>query len=392
MHSISRAWLPVAFTVWLVAPPPMCRSAGPDGPADLAAVRVVLHAHLDNVESFERLTCRYETTVTYAQSPADAVAGRYTKPTRTGKFLWAMDGTDTSIKEVEDSETTRDIDHPKLEPVPGRPNLKFGPGHHFETTEYLGASEVSLKFTPRGTTVNVRGEGRPAKRPFTILGCYGAEGCTDPLRELLTELESDTAAVVLARVRDGGRELFKLTRDRGPNDHAEFWLDPAHGYLFARSVVRSPGATKGTVVHIEYLDPRACPNGRWFPGRRVTCLHQPQMPEWLVYDTRVTELEVDRKPARKHFEVSLPAGTPVLDFDDTSHYFVTRKAERVHVDDLPRIYRMTREAAENPRMDTAIVRPRSYRWAWWAAGAAATVLAVLTWRVVRSRRHNETSP
>ncbi len=147
-----------------------------------------------------------------------------------------------------------------------------------------------------------------------------------------------------------------------------------------------PADKHDTIRHVEYLDPRPCPNDRWFPGRILTAVKQKQNPEWDIRDVRVVELEVDRRPAREHFEVAMPAGTAIVDFDQPGHFFRTRRAEKVHVDDLPRIYEMTAKAATMPRMDTAIVPARSHRWIWWAGGIGLVVLGAATWRIVTLRR------
>src|SRR5262245_219869 len=70
------------------------RHALADDEATATALAVV-DAHLANLDSFERFTCRYTQTATRAKTVEDALAGRYFSefgPPRTAQLLWAKDG------------------------------------------------------------------------------------------------------------------------------------------------------------------------------------------------------------------------------------------------------------------------------------------------------------
>lgn len=345
-------------------------------------------AYEANLDSFTQFTCRYTSTTSRAKTVEDALAGRYTGESRTGKMLWAIDGKNVSLKVIEDERTSRERDKPpKLEPIPGQPKLSMGQPIPFATKEYLHNGNESILFDPRLKNANVRGLGRPHWFPRFLFGCYGMEGCQSHIHPLVTALRDSPSKCKATRVTESGRELIKVTVDfgaRGTNEEKgvwEYWFASDRGFLLVRTIEQYDDDTQLTYRY-EFLDPRPCPNGRWFPGRVVKLTRQKQSTDWNVLDSGVVELQVDQRPSREHFEITMPAGTAITDFDSGKYWFRTKKQERVHLDDLPRVYDMSQQIAKEPLMDTAIVSPPSrYVWAQWTLGLAAGLAALgsLTW-------------
>ena len=91
-------------------------------------------------------------------------------------------------------------------------------------------------------------------------------------------------------------------------------------------------------------------------------------------------------PDRSHFVVALPAGTNVIDFDDRAHWFTTRQAEQVHVDDLPRVYEMAVAAKSKPQMDTALPASSPNRALWYVVGGSFLTLGAGGYYFLRRRR------
>src|SRR4051812_26770304 len=79
-------------------------------------------ACLANLDSFERVTCRYVVTSGVAKNMEDAIAGRFVlEKSEVGKALWLKRGRDSIVRFEEDPRTTKRLDDPKpkLTPMPG---------------------------------------------------------------------------------------------------------------------------------------------------------------------------------------------------------------------------------------------------------------------------------
>lgn len=352
----------------------------------------VVDAHRGNLDSFERFTCRYTITDTRAQTVEDALAGRYSKeggPPRTGQFLWARDGNNHSVKVTEDEETTRVLDNPKKKtPVAGRPGLMFGEAVPFMTNDYLITKEHFLSYKARNRTANMWGDNRPYPRNDFLFGCHRSRHCYDPLAQLRGDLERGKVTCSVSRERETGRELVKLTIANATMGQFEYWFDPQRAYLVVRWIHSKVPDNEGTVMRREYPDARACLKGRWFPTRQVHLWQQKHRPDWSVRDTKVTELEADKVPARELFEINIQSGHWIVEDDEPKNNIQTRKPEKIHVDDLADVWKMIHQKPEEPLMDTAIHPERSFRWVWWAVGGvlAATGLSLVGWRFRTSRR------
>ncbi len=158
----------------------------------------------------------------------------------------------------------------------------------------------------------------------------------------------------------------------GPEKHAQTYsFDAGQGHLPGRHAWLFSGK-QDSVTYVTRA--RECSNQRWFPERIVIYFSNQKAPR-MVREIRVLDLEVDSRPAPEDFMLTLPAGTMIKE-GGTKNHFRLRQQERVNVDNLPKLWAMLQEKKTNPLMDTAIVRSSSYRWAYWAGGALAGILAL----------------
>jgi hypothetical protein len=361
----------------------------------------VLDSHTANLDGFTRFTCRYDRTFATAASVEDALAGRYTRRPRTAKVLWVRDGKRMSLKVVQDEETTNELKNPKVTPMPGQPNLGIGPLLPHVTQEYLTNPNATLSYLEQHACANVAPS--PNSHPrlaYLLFGCACStvedrRSCEDQGVQLSALHAREPGKISAGRHTVDNKDYIKLSTDTTSLTGAkntlirEYLVDPARGYQFVRwydlPSVDHPAASR---LHLEYPDPRDCGNGRWFPGRVVRMIYADASRQWLVYDSRVTELVVDKAPDPAHFTIRMPAGTTVMDFDDSRKRFKTKQPETIDIDDIPTLYKMTQSAAENPLMDTAVEvhRPNRYRWAIWGGSVAAVVLVAGVVRRVFRRR------
>lgn len=361
----------------------------------------VLAGHTANLESFTRFTCRYDRTVAHAATVEDALAGRYKNKPRTASVLWVRDGNRMSVKTVRDEETANDLKKPRLEPIPGQPNLSVGPLVSHMTVEYLTNSNGTLSYLEPHAAANVAAT--PNSHPlhqYILFGCAASterdrKTCEYPGFHLAALHARDPGKITISRQLVDSKNYIKLSTDTTSLNgwkeffRCEYLVDPERGYQFARWYHAPPADDPhATRLHVEYPDPRDCGNGRWFPGRVVRMLYLEASQQWRVHDCRVTELIIDKRPDPAHFKIKMPAGTTVLDYDDSRKQFKTKQSETIDIDDIPTVYKMTQAAGETPLMDTAVEvhRPKRSRWAIWGVSAAAVVVvAGLARRMIRRR-------
>ena len=179
---------------------------------------------------------------------------------------------------------------------------------------------------------------------------------------------------------------FKTTFHFSQDPTVTFTVDLTRGFLPTRMERKYKQGADGT-SYVVAPQIRDCSKGRWFPERIVTFMKQfPTQSPCLIKDFKVTELDVDNRPPKEAFTLDLPAGTKILQFDDSFKWFATRQAEKIVPDDLTRIHNLTEKVPLVPQNDTTIVLPRNYTWVWYAVACGTLVVGYIGWRRVITRR------
>jgi hypothetical protein len=190
-----------------------------------------------------------------------------------------------------------------------------------------------------------------------------------------------------AHIQIHNRAMIELAfADKGKTVY-RFFLDPQQGYLPKEAIRYAPKQTKEEVVHAYLLEAKECTRNRWFPMHTVRLLLPSRKPVSVV-DIRVTELEVDKRPAASDFAVTIPAGTAIKSArQDIRQFFYLKQQEEMNPDDIPRLFQMLEDAPKQPLMDTAVHAPGWSNKSYVLAGSAVGLLfvggALWCWR----RRH-----
>ncbi len=342
-------------------------------------------AYQANLDSFDRITCRYTITAGYAKTTEDALAGKFIlEKCEVGKAIWLKRGSNSVVRLEEDPRTKQRLDNPKLEQFPGHPGLLIGPGSYFQTTRFLTNGKQSLTYEPRMRSASLAQnlEERPFdETPFRALW-YGTTSETLP--GLARDVMQGKRTAAITNETINGRQLVQLRFADSEGSENIIGVDPERGFLPIR---RRFLANKEEWGQADVFEVRDCGNGRWFPMRSLFIQTKHDPPGIVgIYECKVTELDTETLPAESDISIELPAGTMVLNHDKFKERFETRRVERIHPDDLEHIMKMAAEAPTNPVMDTAIEPPHRKRWMWWVAGGVGAVLLLLIVALVLRRR------
>jgi hypothetical protein len=327
-----------------------------------------------NLASFQAYRCRYELVIASCDSVEDALAGKFRNRRSAEYRLLANDP-------YELLEYLGDV-RPPVPPKHASPKGGKGPvtistfGPDFLPYAHLTSDRHTLTHTPTMRVLGIASNDHPTELAEVTpmhMGICGHRYCHGPHTKLdnpgyeVSDLGFQVwegrpvAGLRLQWIKDGSKK--------------EYFFDPARGHLPARIIWWKKGRLRADIR----VTARDCGSGRWFPEHTLQIDYPPEgQGVFEVRETRVLELNVDRPPGRDEFAISVPAGTQVNSGILPKNSFNLRQAERVHVDDAPKLLAIMQERSANPLADTAIPR-RSYRWVGWA-GLAAGLLAV-SWGV-----------
>lgn len=338
--------------------------------------RATIQGYAANRESFAYVKCRLTETRAKARSFEDALAGKFIEPTVARKLL-IIDGKKVLIQqEVDDQPSPEEL----KKKTRNRSNGAMGVTQWFSHSGYLGDGTRKLRYTP---SLGSSGSANILTSEIPDLG------------ECVTLLHLGNASESYAggpdydlRQCDAGKYLFwpegyqtideklmvKVSFGNSAKQRmADYYFDTDHGFLPYR--ITTYEVKKNRVYgHICLTHARQCSKGRWFPERSINViLPQQEGGLFSVRETKVVELDVDRRPNGSEFTLELPAGTAMFDpHQDVS--FKLKQNEKINVDDLPKLVEMCRLMLVTPRMDTAIPRRNPYLWLTWLGGAAAAIL------------------
>lgn len=138
------------------------------------------------------------------------------------------------------------------------------------------------------------------------------------------------------------------------------------------------------------MEARKCSRERWFPVRMQNItIPQNEGGDYMIIELNVLELEVDKRPDAKDFYLHVPAGTTVCSDLDTKKSFKTMQDEDIHIEDLPRLFKLWNEYTPDKEMDLTIHLPeKNRRWLWWLVACVVGLLMLLGARTVLRRRHS----
>ena len=358
-------------------------------PAELKLAAAAAAGYRANIDAFDAYVCHYTVTAGFAATPADAMAGKFSRPPQTALFSLAKDGKELCLHETEDAQTTADqAKPPALSNSLGLPGVLTGQMYFFGTSAEVSGGKKYLLYTPRFATANIgdvdsdRYAGNRNPLAAQWVGVRTGRGLAGVVEPGFAGTVLSAAATTAA----GGPALSVVVR--GVQSQTAYTVDPASGYLPSDIVFQADGE-KGA-LRIAMTESKACSKGRYFPTRLVSCTEQfipamngkPAHANCIVFVHQVTSLDADRRPTKAEMEVTLPAGTVVCRPKDLAKYFTTRQQEQAGPGDLEAIADLTARKPVEPLADTA-VRPARRPWWLYALGvvpAAVAVLLVLKYR------------
>lgn len=356
---------------------PSTVSAQTGTPMDAAdLVRAAVTASAANRHSFSSYSCRYRVTKASARSVEDAIARRWINA-KACEFRYALDG----AYEIQESFGPTAAELASIKDT--RP---FVAGYKyvnadFDRAGYLRNGNLEIGHIPELRTASLTSPDRPHRvRVGTLLdfGVMGARFENAP--EKLLENAATFDFVPGGPDTVGGIPVVTAEfhgKAARPGEDYRFSLDPGRGYLAVKASFTNKTLNKmpksrrtGPILEVFLLAARECSARRWYPERWVMVAY-PDVPgrELIVWDYELLEFDADHRPDHSTFTRELPAGTGVKDYTHPLKQFVTKKVERINVDDLSRIEQMIKDAPEfgsevpdAMRKDTAITPTGRYIW------------------------------
>jgi hypothetical protein len=296
-----------ASLLWF-AEPSGAQTAVP--PEDETLLRASVEGYLANVESFPFLTCRYTKTAASTATLDDAIAGRNYQNVQVSDRRVVVDGGKVRVSHAPDPESAEILRARKLTPMPGFPGRGMVEVT-FRPEEYLAKDGNELAYVTTSRSVNLFTPVRPYSAtddsPLAQVG-FGRDK-----KNIATYVrKSDTGG--WSRKIDGHRTVDGVTAfcvsftEPTGRGRVEIALDPQRGYLPIRdSSFADTQAWHQVVTHV-----RACSKARWFPERIVWVWPREPSGRFSLRETKVVELDVDRRPRPEEFAIDLPAGAGVI--------------------------------------------------------------------------------
>jgi hypothetical protein len=386
MDSIWRifATLAVFASVTVTQAPAQDPAPGDDKDA-LARAAVVGCAA--NVDAFPFYKCRYRVTKAQAKSAEDAVQGKLLNTVSYDNRL-IVDG-EKEVYEGLEPPVPPDAKHAVA--VPGKKGAFMVPSSPVISDRYLDDGKREMNYCPQ-----LRAAGLWSREK----GFHGV--AYTPLGRLHVDHRKRAGPVTLMSQPESfemsgegiedieGRPAVAVRYRNKQYGWAErYSFDMGRGYLPIRLVIFIDGKNPKTYTFLTHV--RECSNGRWFPERSV----EVDLPDKAgdlcdVTELQVLELDADHRPAASEFAVTVPAGTQMNDGVEGKKVFYLKQDEKIHVDELPALFKMLDQAQVTPLMDTAVPHGSPYLWARWLGIGAGVILALagvafLLWRRFRPR-------
>lgn len=354
------------------------------------AVKAAVTASAANRQSFASYTCRYRVTKASAKSVEDALARRWVNA-KACEIRYALDGP----YEVQES-----FGPPASELVSKGNGGSWVGGYKYINADftragYLRNGNLEIGHYPELRTASLTSPDNPHRIRIGTLLDFGVmgerfENAPEKLLENPAVYAFEPIGIETVRGTEAVTAAFRGNATM-PEDW-KFSFDPARGYLvlkatFTNKMRKSKVTTPTREVFL--LSARECSARRWYPERWVM-VRYPDVPgrDLMTWEYDLLELDADRCPDRKTFTRELPAGTIVNDYAHPIKHFVTKKDEKVTVDDLGHIEQMIKDSPgivgdipDALRKDTSITPTDRHVWLRRAGMGAGFGLAV--WGVYR---------
>jgi hypothetical protein len=337
----------------------------------VVAAKAAIVGYAANVSAFPYYKCRYRCTKGQAKSVEEAIQGKLTSARFHDNRLLVSDEKDLYEGFAPPPDPKQAVE------VPGKKGhfRVMAPGN---SDRYLGDGKREMGYSPVLRAINLYSKDtshyQVSDTPLGM-GLIGHRSSGGP-DVLLTRKdrydfsvagmeEVDGRPVVTVRFND--RKTWRR-RDETIAFALVFSFDGSRGNLPIRMALlwNEKPRTQVFVTHA-----RECSGQRWFPERTVV-VDLPDKPgaPCDVLEIKLLELDADQRPDASEFFFTIPAGTSVLRFGEGQKFFRLKQDEKISIEDLPRLFKMVDESAQKPLMDTAIPRPRPYRWVGAVTGLA----------------------
>jgi hypothetical protein len=347
--------------------------------------KAAVEGYLENRSSFGFLKCKYTETDAKTATLEDAIRGaNYIRPVVSHNVL-LIDGPSvmhaTTVVESVVNESKKSV-----QPVGKDRGIITMP---FSPRGYLSDGADNLSYAPVIECANVKSPETPdlgVAETILMLGNAPQEHRPDPRFHLdLVQTGKGVMWPEGLKEIDGRAAVCMKFGDHLKKPTYHFALDLERGFLPLR-ITLYEGKT-GRADPVFYLTHVIkCSKGRWFPERSVR-VYSPRTEGGLftVRETKVTELDVDRRPKRSEFTFKMRAGTTVLNPPQGGRFRLMQE-ESVDIDDLPGLLEKCRRSIANPFQNTALHPPDPYVWLRWSGFAlSAAMVSGLVVYVVRKR-------
>lgn len=337
--------------------------------------------YVTNLNSFSFYRCRYVITTAQARSVEDAIQGKLIDAVSYENRL-IVEG-DRDLHEGLAPPTPPDFK--KAKPIPGKPGLAMIPALT-SSDHYLSSGGREMAYVPQLQTLILyskeKGELGIPKTPLGM-GSIGHRGRHGPA-EMMADTEQYEMTTDGVEEVDGRPLVAVRFKFRQHKFARRYLFDPERGSLPIRIETWNEGKLnqQNFVTHV-----RECSHQRWFPERTVAVgIPNKEGSLFRVTEIKLLGLDADHRPTADEFAFTIPAGTSVHDHhnEDARKFFTLKQDEKIHVDDLPKLFTMVEQVGVTPLMDTAVPRSNSYGWLRWVGIVGGLALALgavfLIWR------------
>jgi hypothetical protein len=332
---ISDCVVAAGITLFVVA---TCHCADTDDHTQPSreSLHAIAEGFLSHRESFEFLSCEFDATLGRAKSIEQALHGDVGDSPIVSRVQWVIDGKLMLYEEKCASSIFKEAE------ADARKSGETKFTVPLTSSAILTDSAWKMVYSPSMEVANIidpehAGPGYSLS-PFSggMMGECEVYSPGNLLKECLAG--KYVCRSVTAEELDGhNMVMIVITIGRPPNGVTiKYYLNPEQGFLPVRGSVYSSAGTETTRVY--WTDNRKVSDNRWFPWRVVRVTMNPNNADYGVKIIQVASLNVDTRPPRGAFEVTVPEQTGICD-PYVRLSGLKMKADRIiGIDDLPKLH------------------------------------------------------